>query len=197
MMLISHKYKFIFIKTRKTGGSSVEKFLLNYLEGTDYIFGSMLPEGMPPHNVDIDVEHEGWQWISKNYPNEWNTYFKFAVDRNPWDRFVSAYHWYKERKPKKTKGGFETFLSKRYNSYIDWPLYANNKNEIMVDSLVKFEEMHEHFYELPIPYNGEMLTTFLKKTQRPRDYRSYYTEETKKLIEIGSANVIKQLNYQF
>lgn len=195
-MIISHEYKFIFIKTRKTGGSSAEKILLDYLKDTDYVFGSMIPEGMPPHNLNEDREHTDWRWIKKNYPNEWNTYFKFAVDRNPWDRFVSAYHWYVERKPKKTKGGFEVFLRKRYNSYLDWHQYADGKN-VVVDKLIKFEEMNKDFYDLPIPYNGELDYTFLKKTNRSRDYRSYYNEDTKKLVELGSKNIIEYFGYEF
>lgn len=195
-MIISHQYKFIFIKTRKTGGSSVEKIMLDYLKGTDYVFGSMLPEGMPPHNVTKDVEHTDWQWIKHNYPTEWKTYFKFAIERNPWDRFVSAYHWYVERQSKKVKNGFEAFLRKRYNSYIDWYLYADAKT-VVVDQLIKFEEMKKAFYDLPIPYNGELDYTFLKKTNRPKDYKTYYNDETKKLVEIGSKNIIEYFNYEF
>jgi hypothetical protein len=36
-MIISHKYKFIFIKNRKVAGSSVEKYINPYLGDSDII----------------------------------------------------------------------------------------------------------------------------------------------------------------
>ena len=196
-MLISHKYKFIFIKTRKTGGSSVEKYLLDYLQGTDYIFGGMPPEGMPPHNVEGDQEHKGWRWVKENYPSEWESYYKFAVDRNPWDRFVSAYFWFKKAKSKKVKNGFDHWIKqpKAHLHYQDWNMYADGTN-IVVDKLVQYEKMHEVFQTLPIPYNGELLTTFLKKTERPH-YREMYNDETKKIVEDSCQNIIKYFDYEF
>jgi len=196
-MIISHKYKFIFIKTRKTGGSSIEKYLLDYLEGTDYVFGGMPPEGLRPYNVEGDQEHKGWRWIKENYPVEWNSYYKFAVDRNPWDRYVSAYYWYKSAKPKKVKHGWDEFIRRPgiHEHYVEWKLYAND-NDIVVDKLVQFEKLHETFKELPIPYNDELLVTHLKKTVRP-NYRSMYNNETKALVEKSCKNVIDYFKYTF
>lgn len=108
-MIISHKYKFIFIKTRKTAGSSIEKVLLDYIDPTD-IFGGMGFEKMDPINCDIMAEHKDWRWIYKNYPTEWNNYFKFAVERNPWDKAVSFYYWYGILKPGKVKKDLNRLL---------------------------------------------------------------------------------------
>lgn len=36
-MIISHKHKFIFIKTQKTAGTSIEAFLSSYCEGSDVV----------------------------------------------------------------------------------------------------------------------------------------------------------------
>ena len=50
-MIISHKYKFIFIKTRKVAGSSIEKFLYPYLDHkTDVLTGSP-SDGVPQLNL--------------------------------------------------------------------------------------------------------------------------------------------------
>ena len=36
-MIVSHKHKFIFIKTMKTAGTSIEAFLASYCEGRDIV----------------------------------------------------------------------------------------------------------------------------------------------------------------
>ena len=97
-MIISPKYKFIFIKTQKTAGSSIEKILLDKISNDkNLIFGGMPPENMPPINLDKNFEHSavhvGKEIIEKHYPNEWKTYFKFTIERNSWDKVVSLYHW--------------------------------------------------------------------------------------------------------
>src|SRR5262245_39935641 len=135
-MIISHEHKFIFLKTRKTAGTSVE-LALRQLCGPDDIIApignaeerrqqSLNYQGRPPQNWRV---HGWWQsprplfkryWFRFN-PGDygfynhvpakqaralldgdklWRSYFKFAFERNPWDRQVSAYRFrYRDTKP--------------------------------------------------------------------------------------------------
>mgnify|MGYP005849038579 CR=1 FL=1 len=205
-MLISHKYKFIFVKTRKTAGSSIEVYLLDYLKGSDYVFTGFPEHNLPAHNLPLDNKHghSGWQWIKKNYPYEWENYFTFAVDRNPWDRFVSLYYWEMEQHVQKGLDiaafpSFERFVRKpkRWKKSVEWPMYADGDN-IVVDWLVKYEDLHETFQEMPLPYNGELQSVFMKKyNRRPSDYRSMYTLDTAELVRRSASNIIKHFNYEF
>ena len=69
-MIISPKYKFIFIKTQKTAGSSIEKILLDKIaDDENLIFGGMPPENMDPINLDEVAEHRGRVFISRRYPD--------------------------------------------------------------------------------------------------------------------------------
>ena len=68
LMNISHEHKCIFIHIPKAAGTSVKKSL------------NLGGRGHPP-----------WHYFSTNFPNEWKTYKKFTIVRNPWDRMVSAY----------------------------------------------------------------------------------------------------------
>ena len=43
MVVVSHAYKFVFIKTNKTGGTAIETCLSNILPETD-IFSPIFPE---------------------------------------------------------------------------------------------------------------------------------------------------------
>ncbi|MEA5532394.1 sulfotransferase family 2 domain-containing protein [Crocosphaera sp. XPORK-15E] len=86
-MIISHEYKFIFIHIGKTGGTSIEKVLCDYL-------------GMDFEATEISPEGEWWKHIWAKYMKEyvgekiWNDYFTFAFVRNPLDMILSLYSMY-------------------------------------------------------------------------------------------------------
>lgn len=196
-MIISHKYKFIFIKTRKTAGSTIEMFLDKYLDEKDISTGSDI-DNLPSRNINVDG-HLGWRYIKEKYPTEWNNYFKFAVERNPWDGVVSKYFWYKKVKPKKAKKSFEEFVySPKLSSLNDWKLYAT-ADQIIVDKVVKYENLHDFFLNQNIiPYNNEMLTTFIKSDTRPiKGYKHLYNYEMKKIVADEFKRQIDFLKYEF
>jgi hypothetical protein len=74
-MPISHKHKLIFVHIPKNAGTSIAE----YFEMKD-------------------VAHHHWRYYRQIYPNEWNTYHKFAIVRNPWARVVSCYNYAKLEK---------------------------------------------------------------------------------------------------
>lgn len=64
-MIVSYERKFIFIKTRKTAGSSIELFLRNYLGKLDRVTGSAY-DGVKAINVPERTRgHMGHQDIKK------------------------------------------------------------------------------------------------------------------------------------
>ena len=129
-MIISHAHKFIFLKTKKTAGTSIE-LALSQLCGPDDVIPpitesdeALRAPGSEPRNWRV---HGWWQsprplfkrrWFKVgpqdygfynhmpasearallNDDKIWRSYFKFAFDRNPWDRQVSAYHFRYRRK---------------------------------------------------------------------------------------------------
>jgi hypothetical protein len=109
-MIISHTHKFIFIKSFKTAGTSVEAALSNYCSGSDIV----TPLNDYRHNRDengkfIHKSMNAEEYIQLDLPNlqhvealtikdrvspeVWNTYFKVSIARNPWDRAVSYFFW--------------------------------------------------------------------------------------------------------
>lgn len=102
-MLISHRHQFIYTKTAKTAGTSVEAYFERFC----------MPEGeWSPAHARAEYEGEAgvigyrgrdadrYKWynhmpaarIREQLGEErWQRYFKFCVVRNPWEKAISAF----------------------------------------------------------------------------------------------------------
>ena len=108
MTIISHKYKFIFLKPGKVAGTSVQQSLAKFCDDNDIIselryhpeeinygrnhttitdtFNSHVPANIIVNNIrrrygDLDAL------------DIWTNYTKITIIRNPWDAAVSHYCW--------------------------------------------------------------------------------------------------------
>ncbi|HKA99406.1 MAG TPA: sulfotransferase family 2 domain-containing protein [Methyloceanibacter sp.] len=152
-MIFSHEHKFIFLKTRKTAGTSVE-LALRQLCGPDDIIAAIGDaeerrqqvlhyQGRPPQNWRV---HGWWQsprplfkryWFRfspgdygfynhipakqartlLNDDKVWRSYFKFAFERNPWDRQVSVYHF--RYRDTAAAAPFSSYMRRRRRAWIN------------------------------------------------------------------------------
>lgn len=128
-MIISHKHKFIFFKTAKTAGTSIEVALRAHCSDEDIITPIIeermdgLPAGTrPAQNYSKPFSwytKADWLYLIKNLkapqyfnhypahnlfvsidPDIWSSYYKFCFARNPWDRVISYYYWSQYREDK-------------------------------------------------------------------------------------------------
>jgi hypothetical protein len=201
-MIISHKYKFIFIKTQKTAGTSIEIYLSQQCHDRDIT--TPINPYVSPH---IARNHEGFYnhisacEIRSRIPKAvWKNYFKFCVERNPWDKTLSHYHMLCSQ-----KGGnlsFERYLSEA-RLCVDHSLYTDEKNAgIIVDRIIRYEklvlELSEIFALLDIPFEGS-LNVYAKSEYRKdrRHYSEVYTEHQRCIVEKAFAWEIQTFGYDF
>ena len=108
-MIINHKYKFIFFKTRKTGGTSMEVALSKFCQNGDTITSDFTVNQLDNFkNNNIGHSHMTATQLS-NYRfnlllednNFFDSYFKFTIIREPVDLFISHFFWLSHRKNKR------------------------------------------------------------------------------------------------
>lgn len=91
-MIVSHKYKFIFIAIPKTATHAIRFALRPHLGSDDWEQVELFHKSKLPFKAFENVNHGHITAIeAKRALGEevWNTYFKFTFVRNPLDRFIS------------------------------------------------------------------------------------------------------------
>jgi len=229
-MIISHQYKFIFIKTRKTAGTSIEAFLSQVCAAEDVftpvhppLFGhqSRNYRGLfnPLAEFRVDRGMLAWARTTKHLalrerfynhmparlvqlrlpPDVFNDYFKFCVERNPWDKALSYYHMANHKAGGKLS--LQKFVKRRQFS-VDYPLYTDAQGRLLVDHVVRFEnlttQLGEVFVQLGIPFSGSLgVKAKGEYRQDRRPYQEVFTAEHRDIIARAYASEIAMFNYQF
>lgn len=228
-MIISHDHQFIFIKTHKTAGTSIEIALSSICGENDII----TPISPKDENQKISLGYKSAQnyrivfsqytlsdWIRFLFKNKrkefhrhmaakeikkrvsrkiWKNYFKFTIERNPYDRVVSLYYW-RNRNQKYTSlhhfltsGGFVRFRTLE--------MYTKN-NKILVDKIYKFEELNEMMADITKKLNLEMplmLSSYQAKsnTRKIANYKEVIDEKSKAWIDKKFKKEIELFNYRY
>lgn len=194
-MIISHRHKFIFIKTRKTAGTSIEAALASIC-GPDDI---MTPPDPDKHKETGLKSHSGMADLCRIFqPGDAPlNYFTFCFERNPWDKTVSWFHYLKVRHNLTWEKFIDGELLPQCRA---WKQYTA-KNAVIVDKVYKYENLENDWFEI-----GQRLEVDLPELPqlnseyRPShiyDYKHYYTpSQMDKVAELYKPE-IWGLNYEF
>jgi hypothetical protein len=218
-MILSHEHKFIFLKTTKTAGTSIEIALSEFCGPRDVI----TPVSPEDEELRASLGYRGpqnyfapvWEyrrrdilkWKRKRAKKRkffnhisaadvraavgdriWNSYYKFCVTRNPWDRMVSLFYWWHRNDDPKPP--FSEFVASRAPEKLmkkGWELYTID-DEIAVDCVCRYEHLSEDLEEvrgrigLPKP-----LSLPRAKSSHRADKRSY-----KELIHPDDGEYIRE-----
>ncbi len=109
-MLVSHRKRFIFTKTAKTAGTSVESYFEQYcmLEG-EWQESHFRDEYVSDAGIIgyRGIDRRGAKWYNHMSAAEirdlvgqdtWDRYFKFTVVRNPYDKLISGFFMLEHRR---------------------------------------------------------------------------------------------------
>lgn len=218
-MIVSHRYRFIFIKCKKTAGTSIEIALSSILGDNDIItpinefdekLRSQLCYRGPQNYLD---ERSGEQIFYNHMPameirdrlgeKIWNDYYKFCFVRNPWDRIISHYYWhYREDKtPIPSIAEFIRWLDAgRISRYDNFRLYTID-GKISVDRIGRYENIEQDLKmigaEIGLPVLPELPRAKGNYRSDRRHYREILSGEEREAIRRLCEIEIEHFGYQF
>ena len=193
-MLISDSHQFIFVHIRKAAGSSIRDTLepLSLVKPTDNWskIKSRFLRTEKDYKKYAFRQHDSITVAKRLMPPElFESYFKFAFVRNPWDRLVSEYEFIRRRPDhgrhaKVMKMGFEKYIvyqSKRFDAH-QINMLADKNGNVLMDFIGKFENLHDDWNRVTDKLGIENKELTHRKKAGIKDYNSYYTDESRALV---------------
>ena len=168
-MTYSDEHRCVFIHLTKTAGESVCK-ALNMRKG------HLMVRELLENELNLA---------------RWNTYLTFSIVRNPWDRFVSEYHYnlkkgIEPRSFKRAVMDLQGDRDKWKRSQYEW---LSLDGKIAVDKILRFENIGEEFYRLfgiKLPHVNR---------SKHEHYSKYYTKQTRDVLGEVFADDVKEFGY--
>ncbi|MDX1641955.1 MAG: hypothetical protein R3220_09680 [Balneolaceae bacterium] len=213
----------------KTAGTSIEVFLSQHCGEDDIVtpiwphvephrarnyegYWNPLPEIFENNGRSIKSTI-GNLWRKKKFYNHitalkvkqripgkiWDTYFKFCVERNPWDKTLSHFFMRKDR-----RGGnlsLDEYLEEK-NFCVNYWKYCDPSGRILVDKVIRYEslmdELGQVFRDLGVPFDGTLgvrAKSSHRKSKKP--YREVFSARQKEIIEKAFRKEIEMHGYAF
>ena len=217
-MLLSIRHRFLFVHIAKTGGTSVRAslqplrrrdpwYLPMYLcSRLSHLSGHRIATKLPRHAKVVAAK--------ELLPREFfDSLFKFAFVRNPWDLQVSSFHHIRRERPQFLGGheDFEDFLrwklnpERAYQYHLDTSIELQSDylvdlhGDLVVDFVGRYERLEVDFAEAcrRIGIAQRELTHKRRAKDRKQDYRSYYSDETAGLVATHFERDIQLFGYSF
>jgi hypothetical protein len=204
-VIISHQHRFIFVKTHKTAGSSLEVALgrecaeddiVSHMEdniasgiprnygptsglGKAYNHLKLLRKVVHRHSPLLGAfyyEHmPAWRIKELVGREVWEGYFTFCFERNPWDKAVSYYLWKKHGQGHSLPPFADYVERKAHRLPIDSPLYCDDQG-VMVDRIFEFKELAASLEELRERLGLELSEPLPREKTGVARERKHYSE---------------------
>jgi len=191
LMVISEQYRFIFIHVIKTAGTSITAALKPFGKTHKEILG-----GYTCHDPAQVI-------ISKMGKASFDSFFSFAIVRNPWDLMVSNYN-YVLKSPKHARHAeFKAFSG--FGEYLAWQCarefksqrdYLFSGEEQLVDFIGRYENLESDWKTICERIGIKVELPFLNTTNS-RPYLEFYTQELIEMVARKLEADIQQFGYQF
>lgn len=218
-MLVSHRFRFIYTKTIKTGGTSVESYFEKYcMKDGEWKFSHSRDEYISEYGV---IGYRGIDNSKSKFYNHmpaslirdligeqmWNDFFKFCVIRNPYDKIISAFFHLEAKRvimpelKQQRVCHFREWIKSGRGLINDRELYTID-NKICMDDFIRTESMLHDLERicnhLGVPYAPDELPR-LKSGFKPSDVllSEYFDKETDQIVRKYYAFEFETFGYPF
>lgn len=211
-MLISHKYKFVFVHIYKTAGKSIRTALLPFAYYNRFhrlalkAFWKMhLRPPLQLNPMPCSNDHSKVPAIVDVIGQKtFDEYFSFAIVRNPWDWQVSLYN-YMVKTPTHYQNRFANKFPD-FASYLRWrcaeevrfqkDFIYSSEGKLLVDFVGRYEKIDDDF-RLICDRIGIHTKLPVLNVSKTRPYQEYYTPELTELVRLAFRPDIDLFEYDF
>jgi hypothetical protein len=206
-MIISYTHNFIFIKTRKVGGTSFEKYIIdNHFDPEkDKCTGSIVDD-YPWYNIPCEAKgHMPWEKI-KEYEPSADTFRAFTFERNPWDKCVSQYYFFRDKIkaiPKEMSFSQYLELSTKLTAEQGMPIDRRRYNKAVNCIIVRWEDFLEDLpvvmAQLGIKFDFDAFSKYNLKSgvRKDKHYSTLYTDRDIEIVRNAFKWEVENLKYEF
>ena len=199
-MLVSKRQGFVFIHVFKAAGTSIRAALAPYAKPalTDRVRERLGRRRFPAHMT-------AQQARDRLGSDTYDRLFSFSFVRNPWDWQVSLWtymlaepsHW--AHPIMRELGTFDRYIRWRVDVMPDTQsaFVTDDTGRVMVDFVGRYEHLNRDFGEVCARIGVQAALPHLNASRSSRDYREWYTPETRDLIGEAFADDIDRFGYAF
>jgi Sulfotransferase family len=207
-MLISNQHNFIFIHIYKNAGTSITKALLPFAASKLQLKVSRILKGLHISNKStaqpFSTHIKASEIIETLGKEKFDSFFSFAIVRNPWDWQVSLYNFmlknsnHHQHDLVKSLGNFDEYIMWRCDREVKFQkdfIYSVD-GELLINFVGRYETLDADFTTLCSRIG---ISTSLPKLNisNTKPYQQFYTKETKELVERTFDVDIKLFGYNF
>lgn len=215
-MIISHGRKYIFVHIPKTGGTALSQALEKRAMKDDVLIGDT-PKAKRRRARLQTLNPAGRLWKHSTLRDiagvvsdpQMAEYFVVTLVRNPWDRMVSYYHWLRDQgwdHPAVSLAKSTTFAdfvmaddtarsiaASGYGTYV-----TDAAGQEICDQFIRIEHLAQDLapFEDHLGFRIGPIER-INVSNRDRDYRTYYRDETAERVAGYCAADITRFGYEF
>lgn len=215
MMLLSDVNNFLYKHVPKTGGTAISTVLLPYSEyaRTQHTGMKDIKRELINGKLQVEITKKGSLDNIKTtiliLESDFDDLNKFAFIRNPWAREVSRYF----HALNATNHVKHQHATKGFDYWINWVcendvqlqvnMLCDEEGHLLVDYIGRFENLQNDFDSIcdainlpqqPVPVIEPIKYTTPKDTG---NYRSFYSEHTRRLVSKTFIKDIEKFEYEF
>lgn len=227
-MIISHEHRFIFLRTRKTAGTSIDFALSTHCGPRDVISPLSDEEESEKRSAGLRSAQNYHVpvgcWTAKDFlkfglkgrrprytkhmtagslqkridRSTWDGYFKFCVERNPFDKAISLYYW-RTMNTDHRPDLVQFLKTVEHDDLSNFSIYAMN-GRIEVDQIIRYEALESGLKTICKSLGLSLVDLPHQKSNSRTDrahYRELMTDEARAIVERACQNEIALLDYEY